>query len=392
MKVQRSMHRKPENTQLNKKNQGYTLIEVLISMAILAIATLPILSSFASAAKINSKSRRQENANSLVQELTERFKALSLTQLLADTTYGMTCTGSDASGNYTFQTAECSVGGDSSSNRFYATIELSPNKSITNTSTGVSTITSTPYEINSYDMPVFADVNDADKHNYVIMNQLFQNDSGVADEFRNQFPEISDIDGVLEEDIYRKVTVDVSGNTIKTKVWYYAEKVMIDENHVVTALEATPAHPVGTTIVRQVEDGSRELNTDTYVYTDTLTNIENIYLFYSAYDRFSGLTVARDTFEINLDNSTMKTYFVEQAVTQSGNNTVVSLDSHNISTNKGSLFYTNVAGYSGAKNITQGEPSDKKYLYTVKIKIYTSQTDMLNNRNKFLEVTSTKEN
>ena len=44
-------------------SKGFSLIEVLIAVAILAIVTLPILKAFSTSAMVNRNARRQENAN-----------------------------------------------------------------------------------------------------------------------------------------------------------------------------------------------------------------------------------------------------------------------------------------------------------------------------------------
>ena len=64
-----------------KGNEGFSLVEVLISIAILAIVTLPILSIFTNAAKTNSKARRTENANTAANNIIEEIKNVSVSNL-----------------------------------------------------------------------------------------------------------------------------------------------------------------------------------------------------------------------------------------------------------------------------------------------------------------------
>lgn len=66
---------------LKKKNQGFSLIEVLVAMTILAIVSFPILKTFANSAFLNSKARRVENANTAISDISESFKGMSIDEL-----------------------------------------------------------------------------------------------------------------------------------------------------------------------------------------------------------------------------------------------------------------------------------------------------------------------
>lgn len=58
-------------------NQGFTLVELILTIAILAIVTIPILSYFTDAAKHNANSRLKQNASVLAQDILENFKNTS---------------------------------------------------------------------------------------------------------------------------------------------------------------------------------------------------------------------------------------------------------------------------------------------------------------------------
>lgn len=66
---------------LKKNNQGFSLIEVLVAMAILAIVSFPILKTFANSAQMNARARRVENANTAVSDISENFKGMSIDEL-----------------------------------------------------------------------------------------------------------------------------------------------------------------------------------------------------------------------------------------------------------------------------------------------------------------------
>ena len=57
------------NEKENSNDKGFTLIEVIITVIILALVTAPFLSSFVSASKTNMKSKRVQEANELSQSV-----------------------------------------------------------------------------------------------------------------------------------------------------------------------------------------------------------------------------------------------------------------------------------------------------------------------------------
>ena len=53
-------------------------------MAVLAILSVPVLSSFTNAARINHKARKEENANTVAADIVEQFKSVSMSEILSD--------------------------------------------------------------------------------------------------------------------------------------------------------------------------------------------------------------------------------------------------------------------------------------------------------------------
>lgn len=66
-----------------KRNSGFTLVEVLIAVAILAVISIPVLQSFVSVATVNSKSRRRLSATTIAENLMESCKGISLKEVAA---------------------------------------------------------------------------------------------------------------------------------------------------------------------------------------------------------------------------------------------------------------------------------------------------------------------
>lgn len=65
-------------------NAGFSLVEVLVAMAVLAILSIPVLGSFSNAARINHKARKEENANTVASDIVEQFKSVSMSRILED--------------------------------------------------------------------------------------------------------------------------------------------------------------------------------------------------------------------------------------------------------------------------------------------------------------------
>lgn len=72
------------NKKLNQNNRGFTLIELIITVVILALVTAPFLSSFVTAGNTNVKSKRIQEANELSQYIIEKFKASDIDKLAAE--------------------------------------------------------------------------------------------------------------------------------------------------------------------------------------------------------------------------------------------------------------------------------------------------------------------
>ncbi|MDD6186796.1 MAG: prepilin-type N-terminal cleavage/methylation domain-containing protein [Oscillospiraceae bacterium] len=65
----------------DNKTGGFTLIEVIIAVTILAIITTPLLRMFTSAAKTNAKAKKVMQATTIAQNIVEDFKAYSMEDL-----------------------------------------------------------------------------------------------------------------------------------------------------------------------------------------------------------------------------------------------------------------------------------------------------------------------
>lgn len=70
--------KKENNCKIYKNNSGFTMIELLISVAILALIVIPILNSFLMSARLNAKAKQKHKATIVAENIMEKLKANSL--------------------------------------------------------------------------------------------------------------------------------------------------------------------------------------------------------------------------------------------------------------------------------------------------------------------------
>lgn len=334
------------------KNGGFSLIEVLVAMIILAIMTLPMLTTFATSAKVNAQARKVEEANAIGQKVIERCKSLSLEELMngnsdmitnnakagleTAVTIDNSATGVyDAkakllsNNHYSYYMTMASYNGanvnkDSSGTvcykganglNYYVQTVMSPNRGDTG-----GTGSGSAWEVNDYSMPAFAEVKDS--QNYVVMSQIYEHDTSI----KNILPSRSSV--------VNPASTDSSGNLIAreetsteaniSKLSGIKKVVVLDVNvDYDTSTNSYTETPVlyvkyyrekdalGNTQYSVNNDGDiLDLNNgnavvsgngvqgDVYIKTYTLgsetginfisKDFKDVYIFYSAYDRKYG--------------------------------------------------------------------------------------------------------
>ena len=147
--------------QLN--NSGFSLVEVLVAIVILAIISLPVLSTFSNAARINSKARRTENANTAINNIVEEAKITPLSDLLK------------GEGEYTYTEVKIvkTNGADYyngvNNQKFYIKTTFDKNKYTAKTAGNDNSAN----DINSYGLSVYTDINS--NNNYVYRDDSLDN-------------------------------------------------------------------------------------------------------------------------------------------------------------------------------------------------------------------------
>lgn len=75
------MKQEQTGRQLHKNQQGFSLVEVILAMMILAVIAVPLCHSFITAAKTNAKARRQASANAVAENIMEGINAYSYEEI-----------------------------------------------------------------------------------------------------------------------------------------------------------------------------------------------------------------------------------------------------------------------------------------------------------------------
>lgn len=358
--------RKKLNTYIHAKrgvNKGFSLIEVLVAIVVLAIITLPILSSFATSAKVNSNARRQENANSLAQKVMEEFKSLSIQQLTngyidgpldvkhevnESATGVVNCTISQPANvplktyQYLFDMATYGSTGPKggiitpycegvNGEKFVVKVTLDPSSYADKSGVVDPTADNKSNNINSYDMPSFSDVNI--DSNYVIMQQMTQHDLGVL-------RQLDATAGLVESDVRKEVTIDAivtqtgtvnlitgkdpSGFDLWSNVQTYDQTLKLNVKYIVT--KAGPAF--GKTAeynyeyhTKIIDDSSKINQLNSLTGENAYSDFKNIYLFYSAFDKYkASIATTEDKININyfypleLSSHKFNVFVVEQDI------------------------------------------------------------------------------
>ena len=94
------MLRRSKSEKLN--NGGFSLVEVLVAMFVIAVISIPLVRGFVTSAKFNAKARRLQNATDMAQNIAEVFGSEDMDKLLSDYDYTLSNDVAADTRTYTF--------------------------------------------------------------------------------------------------------------------------------------------------------------------------------------------------------------------------------------------------------------------------------------------------
>lgn len=266
-------------------NSGFSLVEVLVAIVILAIISLPVLSTFTNAARINAKARRTENANTAINNIIEEAKDTQLDELIAGNgKYNYQMVGSAADNKYEVSDARgksyfTGVDGE----KYYVTAQFDPSAYTTQKDASGATIGNPNNDINSTPLSIYADV--SSNNNFV-----YRDDDGDEEalEYFKAFKA-----GVTRDEIKKTTNVNIAITVADPSSTAVNLKLKQDITVTVTYKYITSAYAypdfVKTTTMSEYVFNADKTEVSPGVYKYTVSgklkdNAKNMYIFYTPFD------------------------------------------------------------------------------------------------------------
>lgn len=372
-----------------KLNKGFSLLEVLVTLAIISVLSIPLIQSFLNSAKVNGKSKSMQNATDIAQNTSEYFNAMSLDVLKS--IYAGKYT-EMADGRIIFNNigdgSSTDSEGDSyyrgmDSERFYVTVVLDP-AGYTGGSEG------TIGDINEYMKP---DINNINENGSVTcMTQINKYDGEAVQKIRES------VSGFVMEKVYRRLD-------------FFIDQTPYSDGRVDYSYSVRVSYGYGT-------DTTYYLSKTMLLAEDTLPasmlNAPNLYIVYqptfATYTASAIDTVSSDEINFFYNNDRDKdelekdvhAYIISQDVENKVGSSV-SLDKDNITVKQYKSFvsnvdlnkdshkfklYTNIPGWD-VGNITTGQDEFTK-LYNMDIYVWKDIKDGLVIDGDSLEIKSSE--
>ncbi len=263
-----------------EKNKGFTLIELIVSVAILAIITAPFLNAFVIAAKNNSNSRVKQTVTNHSESIMEKFKAESFEMLSQEFKYidvgeidgyaGQNYYYYDsANAEYVFNVNAAKLSGNSESG-YSATVKMKPQ---------------------TYSAPDLADIDNS--LTSILISEVYRNDD---EGINSLYSEISGLPDYDKNSQFKSnldpntISMNIQNNTLRTTFVY----VTYDGSH------GTRPFQVSVSVAYECNYGN---GIASKVYTDVFTNsyetVPDVLLFYTMYP-YGTVTTTND--KIVVDN------------------------------------------------------------------------------------------
>lgn len=352
-----------------KQNMGFSLVEVLVTLALISVLSIPLIQTFLNSARVNGKAKSMQNATDIAQSISEYFGAMPLNAL--ETAY---------KGKYTklpdksiiFTNIGDGINKDSDgvdyykgsdTEKFYVSVIVDP--------TGYSKADKTG--MNDYIRPGINNLNE--NSSITCRSKLEQYDTNIVNTFKEKGVNVDDKSKIVKKSVF---TIYENESTV------YADKVEYKYN-----LDITYTYNK-----KNIEYKNIELGIGTVDRAGIAA--PNLYIIYTpVLGMYGNENVAKDEITVKYRPNSEKAdwekpvnvYLVEQTANfeskEDTKDTKVSLNKDKIKiecyNNSGECdklgFYTNVAGWTGENSsLTEGGSSINK-LYNVSVYIWKDKTD-----------------
>lgn len=352
-----------------KQNMGFSLVEVLVTLALISVLSIPLIQTFLNSARVNGKAKSMQNATDIAQSISEYFGAMPLKAL--ETAY---------KGKYTklpdksiiFTNIGDGINKDSDgvdyykgsdTEKFYVSVIVDP--------TGYSKADKTG--MNDYIRPGINNLNE--NSSITCRSKLEQYDTNIVNTFKEKGVNVDDKSKIVKKSVF---TIYENESTV------YADKVEYKYN-----LDITYTYNK-----KNIEYKNIELGIGTVDRAGIAA--PNLYIIYTpVLGMYGNENVAKDEITVKYRPDSEKAdwekpvnvYLVEQTANfeskEDTKDTKVSLNKDKIKiecyNNSGECdklgFYTNVAGWTGENSsLTEGGSSINK-LYNVSVYIWKDKTD-----------------
>lgn len=351
---------------IRKQNMGFSLVEVLVTLALISVLSIPLIQTFVNSARMNGKAKSMQNATDIAQSISEYFGAMPLDAL--KTSYSSNYK-ELPDGRIVFTNIGDGINKDSKNigyykgsdtEKFYVSVIVDPTGYSKDDKTGM----------NDYIRPGINNLNE--NSSITCRSKLEQYDTNIVNTFKEKGVDVTDKSKIVKNSVF---TIYENKSTV------YADKVEYKY-----CLDITYTYNNNNIEYKNIELG---------IGTVDKAGIAapNLYIIYTpVLGMYGNEKVARDKITIKFRPDSEKAdwekpvnvYLVEQAVNFGGTeDTKVSLNKYNIKiecyNNSGESdklgFYTNVAGWTGKNSsLTEGGSSINK-LYNVSVYIWKGKTD-----------------
>lgn len=363
-----------------KQNMGFSLVEVLVTLALISVLSIPLIQTFINSARVNGKAKSMQNATDIAQSISEYFGAMPLDAL--KTAYQGKYT-SMSDGRIVFTNIGDGINKDSDgvdyykgsdTEKFYVSVIVDP--------TGYSKADKTG--MNDYIRPGINNLNE--NSSITCRSKLEQYDTNIVNTFKEKGVNVDDKSKIVKKSVF---TIYENKSTV------YADKVEYKYN-----LDITYTYNN-----KNIEYKNIELGIGTVDRAGIAA--PNLYIIYTpVLGMYGNKNDAKDEITVKYRPDSVKAdwekpvnvYLVEQTVNfeskEDTKDTKVSLNKDNIKiecyNNSGECdklgFYTNVAGWTGENSsLTEGGSSINK-LYNVSVYIWKGKTDGMTIKDKTLVI------